>query len=166
MIVDRLENWADYPYGEIWEKVFGFLLSLSSETAEGEYPLQGEDAFARVMVYRTRLPEEALLETHREYADVQIVLSGGEAMEWYPAKGLEVQTPYDPAKDAQFYKRPGDAPARMTIAPGFFAFFLPEDAHMPSLCVGDEAQEVKKVVVKIRRSLLGRLRSVGQVGSD
>jgi biofilm protein TabA len=154
MIVDRLENWGDYPYGVVWEKAFEFLLALSPDVAEGEYPLQGEDAFARVMNYRTRPPEEALLETHREYADIQIVLKGAEAMEWYPAKGLQIQTPYDPGKDAQFYARPGSAPARMAIRPGFFAFFLPEDAHMPSLTVGESPEEVKKVVVKIRRSLL------------
>ncbi len=156
MIVDRLENWADYPYGESWEKVFGFLLSLSPDTPDGEYPLQGEDVFARVMTYATRPREEAILETHREYADVQIVLGGAEAMEWTPAQGLEVSTSYDPAKDAQFYRHPASAPARMTITPGLFAFFLPEDAHMPSLTVGEGPEEVRKVVVKIRLSLLMR----------
>lgn len=159
MIVDRLENWQQYPLGPAWRKTFEFLLSVSPEIADGEYPLQEEDLFARVMTYRTRRPEEAMLETHREYVDVQTVLRGGEGMEWFPRQGLTVTTPYDSGKDAEFYARPAAGPARVDVRPGLFAMFLPEDAHMPSLQI-EAPEEIRKVVVKIRLDLL-RQRSSG-----
>jgi len=154
MVVDQLENAANYPFGAAWEKVCAFLAGLAPETADGEYAVQGEEIFARVMTYTTRLPEDAVLEAHRDYVDVQSVLVGSEAMAWFPVLNLEVSEAYDADRDAEFYRYPGTMPARATVEPGRFVLLLPGDAHMFALAVDGVPAAVKKVVVKVKATLL------------
>ncbi len=154
MIVDRLDNWDSYFFGDVGNKVFEFLMSLTPDTEEGERHLQGDDIFARIMSYETRPPEAAVLEAHRKYVDIQTVLTGAEGFEWFPTDGLSTDIPYDESKDAEFYKRPHSGPARIDVYPGIFVVFSPQDAHMPTLMVGDTAELIKKVVVKVKTELL------------
>ncbi len=154
MIVDTIGNWKAYRYGTAWPKVFKFLESLSSEIEDGEYPIQGKSIFARVATYATRLPEQAVLETHRLYVDIQTVLDGREAMEWFPREQVVTKDPYDSAKDAEFFIRRTTGPNRSVVGPGIFVVFFPDDAHMPSLIAADKPETVKKVVVKVKKELL------------
>ena len=154
MIIDRLENACAYPFGSDWTATIAFLRSLSPDTAAGEYPLKGTDIFARVMDYETRDPAAAILEAHRDYADIQAVLFGREGIEWFPADTLTVKDPYDAVKDAEFYVRPRPGPARVDLIPGLFVLLFPQDAHMASLMCDDAPERIRKVVVKIRTSLL------------
>lgn len=154
MIIDKLENWKTYPFGPAWKMAFEFLLSLDAEAEEGKYPLQGEDIFASVASYKTKKPEEAVLETHRKYVDIQIILAGREKMEWSAKDTLTVDTPYEKSKDAEFYKRLSPGPASIDVLPGTFVVFFPQDGHMPALMSGKEPERVKKVVVKIDAKLL------------
>jgi len=149
MIVDRLENWRHYFTGPAWTRVFGFLASLTPDAESGVTHIDNEAIYARVMSYETRGPDDAVLETHEQYVDVQMALAGAEGIDWFPKSGLEVKTPYDAVTDVTFYHRPGVSPAHVDVHPGTFAVFFPEDAHMPQLVVGDAPAEVKKVVVKV-----------------
>lgn len=154
MIVDQLANWQSYPYGEAWGKAFGFLLALAPDVAEGRYEIQGDQIFALVMGYETRDPGEAVLEAHREYVDIQTVITGSEGCEWFPVEGLSIQTPYSGEKDAEFFVRPFPGAVRTDIHPGTFVTFFPHDAHMPALVVGGKKEKIKKVVVKVSVDLL------------
>jgi YhcH/YjgK/YiaL family protein len=154
MIVDRLENWSTYRLGEAWETTFEFLLALAPDARTGEHRLQGDDIFARIMDYETRAAAETNLETHQRYVDVQTVLSGAERLDWFPRHGLVPSVPYDAATDATFYHHPRSAPAAVALHPGTFVALFPEDGHRPSLTMGDAAERVRKVVVKIRAELL------------
>ena len=154
MIVDCLENWKIYPYGAAWKSAFEFLMTLTPNAEEKKYPLQGDDIYAMVMSYKTRTPETAVLETHRKYLDIQVVLDGGEVMEWFPTGGLVINKPYEESKDVEFYIRPHPGLARLEITPGMFVAFFPHDAHMPYLMIGNKSERVKKVVVKIKAELL------------
>ncbi|MDD5746818.1 MAG: YhcH/YjgK/YiaL family protein [Candidatus Omnitrophica bacterium] len=154
MIVDTIENWKAYRYGTAWNKAFQFLESLSPEVEDGEYPIQGKSIFARVDTYETRTPEQAGLEAHRAYVDIQAVLDGQEAMEWFPHEQVVTKIPYDPSKDAEFFIRRTPGPGRLIVTPGIFVVFFPQDAHMPSLIAGDAPESVKKVVVKIAKDIL------------
>ena len=153
MIIDLQQHWSRYFPGEGLACVGAFLSTLSSETADREYPLVGKDIFARVMSYETRSPEKARLESHRDYVDVQASIRGAEGIEWFPVEGLTVETPYDSAADVTFYRRPAPAPARVDVVPGSFVVLFPWDAHMPQLAVEGAPEMVKKVVVKIRRRI-------------
>ena len=155
MIFDEIQFWNKYPYGAAWEKIFTFLKEIDAQTEEKEYPIQGKDLFARVMSYDTRPVEEAKLEAHRIYADIQIMLAGSEIMEWFPASSAIVTTPYNEEKDVLFFQHIPNAPCRILARPGFFALFMPQDAHMPQLMAGNAPERIKKVVVKVRCDLLG-----------
>ena len=153
MIADKRENWKSYPFGEAWKTAFDFLAGLAPDAEEREYPLRGKDLYASVASYETRPGGDP--EAHRIYVDVQCLLSGAEAVGWLPARGLQVKTPYSPAKDIEFYDVRLEEQSRILLRPGLFAVFFPWDAHAPGLVAGDAPARVKKVVVKIKRELLG-----------
>ena len=151
MIVDNLDQAATYAvvYGPAWRLAFEFLQTLNPQTPDGEYPLRGEEVSARVMTYPTRPLDQAVLEAHRRYIDIQMVLSGAEIMRVFPVAGLVVRDPYDAARDVSFYQAPVECPVRLAMGPGRFAVFFPQDAHMPCLMAGAAVQTVKKVVIKL-----------------
>jgi beta-galactosidase beta subunit len=64
-----------------------------------------------------------------------------------------VQTPYDPAKDIEFYQHPPQFPASLLLAPGSFVAYLPGEAHLTKGLVEAPAP-ARKVVIKIRAALL------------
>jgi biofilm protein TabA len=154
MIIDRIENYALYPFGSLWGKSFEFLQTLSPETEDGKRILLGEDLFAGIDCYNTKARDIAKLETHQAYVDIQVLLSGSECLEVFPQKDLIVSEPYDEERDAEFYQVPREAPVKITLTPGQFVVFFPDDAHMPCLMDGDSSQPVQKVVIKLRASLL------------
>ena len=155
MIHDRLHNASLYFSTPTWTQVIDFLRQLPADVAEGRITLQGEDLFANVMSYRTGPAADALLETHDDFIDVQMSLAGTEVIGWYPRAALTVQTPYNPERDCTFYHRPDIAPLAIIQTPGRFSVFLPEDGHCAKLVAAGSAETVKKVVVKVRKTLLG-----------
>jgi len=53
-----------------------------------------------------------------------------------------------------FYHSPEDEGARLTLSPGFFAVFFPQDAHMTQL-MDRRPAAIKKLVMKISVRLVG-----------
>ena len=154
MIIDSIENHTLYPYGDLWNKAFEFINTLVPDVEEGRQILQGDDLFAGIDRYETKCGEVAKLETHQKYVDIQLLLSGKEQLKIFKKEGLTIREPYDEEKDAEFYHIPDEPIATVTLQPGQFIVFFPEDAHRPCL-IADEAPEwVKKVVIKVRADLL------------
>lgn len=156
MIIDKFDNHHLYPYGPAWKKAFDFLASLSADSEEKEYPIMDNRVFARVMGYRTKTPEQSILESHRRFVDIQAVLIGAEGMEWFPESTLSVEIPYDEEKDAAFYVRPHQGPVRVQVYPQTFVALFPDDAHMPALEINHQSEWIKKVVIKIQLDLLDK----------
>ncbi|NOU35442.1 MAG: YhcH/YjgK/YiaL family protein [Kiritimatiellaceae bacterium] len=154
MIFDSIENQSLYPFGAEWKAAFDFLKTAAPEMEDKKYFIQGDDLFAGVNSYSTKPRDIAKLETHRKYVDIQVLLSGEEIIEVFEKPGLVVSEPYNPEKDAEFYQVPAKPPVTVTLKPGHFAVFLPEDAHMPCIMTGSSPQPVKKVVIKVAIDLL------------
>lgn len=154
MIIDKLENWEHYHFGPAWKIAFDFLKSLTPESIEKKYTLQGDDVFAYIMSYETKEPELAKLEAHQNYVDIQAVLIGSEGFEWSTKSGLEVEELYNKSKDVEFFKRSCPGTARFDVFGDTFVMFYPQDAHMPALNVDGKSEFIKKVVVKIKIDLL------------
>jgi YhcH/YjgK/YiaL family protein len=154
MIIDTLKNSKFYNFGSAWEKAFEFLNSLSSESEDKKYTIQGDDIFAIVMSYTTTLPKEAMLESHQNYVDIQTTLRGAEAFGCFSTDMLEVNVPYDASKDAAFYKYTPHCHTRVNVFPGTFVMLYPHDAHMAGLMIDEQPEYIKKVVIKIRKELL------------
>lgn len=154
MIIDKVEHFQDYHFGSAWSLAFEFLRTLTPQTEDKKYPIQGDDIFAIVMSYRTFSPETALFEAHKEYVDIQTVLVGGEGFECDFCDGLSTQTPYDKSRDIALYKRTRPGITRVDVYPGTFVMLYPNDAHMPGLMIGNEEKVIKKVVIKIKKELI------------
>jgi biofilm protein TabA len=157
MIYDRLENAATYFANDAWSKAVDYVRCAAADLADGAYPLLGEDVVARVMSYDTKHFQETVLESHQKFIDLQVLLAGREFAEVSTSGELQVRTPYSAEKDVTFYfPDPLASYCRMTLEPGRFAVFFPQDAHRTQLRVGGAAEHVKKVVVKIATRLMAR----------
>ena len=155
MIYDKTSNWKNYfPKNEIWKKVFAFVKTCSADTEHGRYEIAGEDAYASVFSYDTKLHKECVYEAHRKQIDVQMLLKGRESVYVTDIDGLSVKTEYNQEKDYVLFNDPERLPGATPLTEGFFAVFFPNDAHKPSLNYGASAENVKKMVVKINAALL------------
>ncbi len=147
MIIDRLENLAEYAaLNPLFAEALDYLKRNDLLHAElGKTELRGKDLSASVAQTEPKKKEEAKLETHNKFIDIQVPLSGTEIMGYTPAICCgEVMKPYDAEKDITFFK--GLAQSYIAVEPGMFAIFFPQDAHAP----GITDSGVKKVIVKVK----------------
>lgn len=146
MILDSLENCDAYAgLNPHFAKAFAFLRRGDlADLPEGRHEVDG-NVYAVVAKGLGRKPEDALIETHDDYIDIQYVINGMDTMGWKPRKALGPATDAsEPQNDVAFYK---DTPTVWTnVTPGLFAIYFPEDAHMPMISDG----ELHKVIVKVR----------------
>ncbi len=151
MIVDHISNWNQYSLGEAWEKVFRFLETLSADAEEKEYPIDGDEIFARVMSYDTKAETDSgtVLESHRKFADVHMALVESERIAVYPTHELPTKDGYLEDRDVEFFEYKEPAKLQLSMYPGTFTLLLPQDAHMPGLFTEKQGTVAKKVVVKI-----------------
>ncbi|MGL4854517.1 MAG: YhcH/YjgK/YiaL family protein [Lentisphaeria bacterium] len=154
MIYDSLASMKNYYKGnQAWDKVINFIESLSTTSETGKHVIDGDLLFAFVSRYNTRSAEGAEMETHQRYIDVQILLEGTELIGFEPFdSGCSSTVPHSMENDIAFFT-PGKYDT-VTLRPGVFGVFYPDEFHMPQLNAGDESKPVMKVVVKVDRTLL------------
>ncbi|MFA4944011.1 MAG: YhcH/YjgK/YiaL family protein [Lentisphaeria bacterium] len=111
---------------------------------DGRHEIEGAALYVGINVEPGRGEAGAVLEAHRRYVDIQVVLAGAERIGWRPlAECRELRFDYDPQRDILFYE---DRPAAwFDLEPGQFALFLPTDAHAPLAAAGP----VRKAVFKL-----------------
>jgi biofilm protein TabA len=132
MILDVLENAHRYlALNKGLAKAIEFILRPDlKELPVGKYEIDGDRVYAMVSKDPGRKKENALLETHEKYIDIQLVLAGTDDMGWKPRSLCEQPTgEYDQNTDVQFFADEPDA--WLSTGSGAFAIFFPEDAHMP-----------------------------------
>ena len=162
MIIAKIEDFKQYFPQKAMELAYDFLISLDEGMEEREYELVGRDMFARIMSYETRGPQNAVLESHIKYMDIQTTIAGAECIAWWHTSALEIDTPYHEGKDVTFYEKtapqsdnPIQPSARVDVYPGTFVALFPEDAHMPQLMLGTGGvSTIKKVVIKVSLNLI------------
>ena len=78
MIIDTLENFENYiQLNPLFEKVAQFLKENDLNQLEvGKHLIAGEDLFVNIQLAKGKTEEEAVQETHKMMADIQIPLSG------------------------------------------------------------------------------------------
>ena len=158
MIIDHIQNAYRYFSGnEIWGKAVEFLVTLSADSPEQDIPLIGDQMFGRVQSYQTRTEAEGVIESHERYIDIQTVIVGAEAIDWFPRESLTVRSSYNRETDVTLYENNGQAgQARIDVTPGLFVLLYQTDAHRPQMIVGQKAKYIKKAVVKIDHQLLSK----------
>ena len=149
MILDTLENVYRYsPLNKGFKKAIEFLLRPDlNELPVDKYEIDGDRVYAMVAKDPGRKKEDALLEIHREYIDIQVVLKGTDEMGWRSITSCKQPSgEYNKKSDILFYD---DEPtAWLPVESGFFVIFFPEDAHMPLISSGQLHKVIVKVAVK------------------
>ncbi len=147
MIFDKIENIENYD--EISKDVQEFVKKIYGGVEVGRYVLN-ENCYANVEEYYTKAPEACKLEAHKDYADVQFLLSGKEELQYTGIEGLEIIEAYDKERDIMFFKSPDYRLNSLILSKGYFAFILPHEAHQPQMNYGEASAMVKKAVIKIK----------------
>lgn len=112
----------------------------------GRHEIDGVNLYVVVQRYETKPRDAGKWEAHRKYIDIQYMAAGTEMMGYANLETLTVTQAYDEANDYLLLRGEGDF---LTVHPGMFVLFAPQDAHMPSLAV-THPQPVVKAVVKVR----------------
>jgi len=147
MIIDTIENLGKYvALNPLFADVIEFLKNNDLRTMEeGKYPIKDKNLFLSVQVAKQRTKESAFIETHIKMVDIQIPISCAETYGYSPLCDLP-EFEYDAELDMTKY---GDTKPQtyVTVKPGQFVIFFPQDGHAP--CIIDE-QEIKKVIFKVK----------------
>ncbi len=147
MILDSLNNTAKVErLHPLFKKAFDYIKETDfSKVEDGKYELDGSRLFVSVVSLTGKDKNDAAIETHKKYIDIQLPLLGVEKIGWKPGCELQEESiPYDEAKDIAFYV---DRPTAYTkIYPGQFAVYFPEDGHAPGIGEGN----IRKVIVKVQ----------------
>jgi len=146
MILDSLKNAPIYlPFNFLFNKAFDFIEKNDLTKMEpGKYVLDGDNLILTIAEIDGKNQNIAKLETHKKYIDIQLVLCGQETMGWAALEKCTHETePYNPEKDITFYS--DKATTYLTVNPGEFVVFFPDDAHAPAIGTGP----IKKAIVKV-----------------
>lgn len=146
MIIDTIDNLGKYvSLNPFFDKVLDYVQNNDLNSIEpGKVEICGSDLFVNHCIAAGKTNEEARLETHDIMIDVQIPLSCPETMGYTPRTDLP-ENEYNPDNDITFYD--GAAQQYVTVYPGMFAIFFPQDGHAP--CISSE-KEIKKVIFKVK----------------
>ena len=138
---DRIES-----LHPLFKEAFDYVKSHDLlHTPCGRIDLRGDELFINNSNPELVPADRQVLEAHRKYIDIQILLEGEETMGW---KALEEcvneKKPYSDAEDCVLYDEPGTSYVKLHA--GQCAIFWPEDAHAPIIGEG----KVRKLIVKVR----------------
>ncbi len=146
MILDKIENLHRYlNLHKGFGKAAEFLACKDLTTlSAGKHEIDGLNVYAMVSVGPGRKKDEAKLEAHKNYIDIQLILSGTDEMGWKPSGSCRFpSSDYDAESDIRFFSDEPDA--WFPVKSGMFAIFFPDDAHLPLISSG----LIHKIVIKI-----------------
>ncbi len=145
MIIDTLDNLEKYAsLNPLFAKAIEFLKNTDLKAQPvGKVELDGKNLVVNFSVAKGKTKEQAQLETHKKFIDIQIPLSCTEVMGYTPACDLP-EGEYNAEKDITKFAIPSES--YIAVNPGMFAIFFPQDGHAP--CISDE-ENIQKVIVKV-----------------
>ena len=150
MIFDTLKNCElYYPLHRNFEKAFAFIKRAVAENLPvGKYEIDGKDLYASISEYTAKASQDGKFEGHREYIDIQFIVSGTETMELVDITRATPNTEYNEVKDVEFYANEENATVALVTA-GDYGIFYPSDIHKPGIMYKTPSA-VKKIVVKVK----------------
>lgn len=112
-----------------------------------------EGIFMNVMEFTTAAAETKQAELHHQFIDIQVLISGEEAIEY--GVSMPNLADYSDYNEQDDYQLTPDIPHknRLILQPKMFAIFLPYEPHKPGVSVNGD-KPLKKLVVKVPVTLL------------
>lgn len=116
--------------------------------SNGRYELKGEEMYISISEYETAPEETKKPEVHRKYIDIQYLFEGEEVIKVATDLGEnQISKAYSEANDIMFYESAKNE-VSITMTPGSFAVFYPNDIHTPG-CNNKGISKIRKAVIKI-----------------
>lgn len=147
MIIGKLENSGRIePLHPLFKRLFDYVKQHDLLRRKPErIMLEGEDLFINNINPECVRQDDQLLEVHRQYIDVHILLSGKERIGWKPFEDLLFQIKaYEKEDDYALFT---DKPTTFVdLNPGEFVIVYPEDPHAPLIGEG----KIRKLIAKVR----------------
>ena len=147
MIKDTLTNISKYNNLSEFLKIgLDYIKNTDFDKLEdGRYSINGEDIYINIQTYKTK--ENADFEAHRNYIDIQYVISGEEKIGVTDYANCSTTIEYNNDKDIEFLNGVGEY---YELKTGDFMILYPTDAHKPSISIDTNNPEtVRKAVVKV-----------------
>ena len=100
----------------------------------GKYPIN-DNFYFFVQEYQSNDNPEPKLESHKNYVDIQYIVTGREIINVANTAELETLVSYDPEKDIAFWKLP-EKTMRTVLSAGSYIVLYPKNAHQPGAFFG------------------------------
>jgi len=146
MIIDNLSNSKQYlSLHPRFEEIFSYIDSLNwNNLPIGVTELDGQQIKVIVSESDMKSQDEAKLEVHQKFIDIQIPVTKSETFGWRSLNTLKKSSGgYAAEKDIEFFD---DKPITyIPVQPGEFAIFFPGDGHAPLVGNG----KIKKIIFKV-----------------
>lgn len=146
MVLDLLENLKNYAaLNPNFAKAVEFIENNDLAALPlGRNEICGDLVFANVMEVAPKSKQEARIEIHRRYIDIQVPVTGDEVMGYSPLDQLP-PVEFDEAGDFALYPVEQRAREFFNVRQGEFVIFFPQDGHAPAITDAP----LKKIVVKV-----------------
>ena len=159
MIVTSLKAWAEQAaaYHPVICKALNFLAEQAfPHFTPGRIDLIPGQLFCLLQEMDTLPFPEVRPESHRQFIDIQYLISGHEHIGVSRVEsGLNVVIDDQTPQQDTIYWRVEEAETLITLTPGMFAIFFPDDIHRPcSHLINDDVSHLRKAVIKIDHALL------------
>ena len=145
MIYDKLEYAGQYRALPGLQKGLALLAETDFTSMEDGLYNVSDGLYFRIVTYRTHERSEVKPETHRDYIDIQYILSGTERVGYAPISDVKAPTESYPEKDLYIY--PFENMDEIPLRERFFMILFPHDVHAPGVHNGEE-KTVRKVIIK------------------
>jgi YhcH/YjgK/YiaL family protein len=146
MILDTLTNINRYAtLHPLFPRAIDFIRNTDlNALTVGIHPIIAEQMFVIVEEAQGRRRDEAQLECHRKYIDIQLVLEGTDEMGWKPlADCHQPVSDYSVERDIRFFNDAADA--WISTPANSYCIFFPQDTHAPLVSTG----KIRKLIFKI-----------------
>lgn len=145
MLKGKIVNYLKY--SELPENILKGLRFLHdtdfNKLNDGRHVLSDTD-YVNLQTYKTKI--DADFEAHRDYIDIQYMISGKEYIGVCDYSVCQPKISYSKEKDIEFLSGTG---INHQLSEGEFMILYPEDVHKPSIMIDSESI-VRKAVVKIK----------------
>ena len=129
-------------------KAFDVIRKILANTPEdGKYVVDGDECYYMVQSYETKSPFDASFESHRQYIDIQVVISGEEIIRFESIDKLSLSKEYTP--DCEKFNMNKDYDS-VRLCRGDISIIYPNEPHAPGIRAEGTDTHVRKLVVKIR----------------
>lgn len=128
----------------LFKTLFDYVKSCDLLNAPlGKIELDGDRLFINNNAVEGKRRESQIIEAHRKYIDVHILLEGDESFGWSATEKVPDWGPFDEGKDCMTSR--SMAESYIELKPGDVVIVYPEDAHAPNISRGN----IRKLVAKV-----------------